>query len=79
LKGAVRRKGSNLSIITYGAMVYGRSMRPRNCKEGIDIEVLTSDRPPFDREAVETVKKTNKVILLHEDTHRWLFRANWRR
>ena len=39
-------------------------------KEGIDVEVVDlRSLLPFDREAVlETVKKTSKVILLHEDT-----------
>jgi 2-oxoisovalerate dehydrogenase E1 component beta subunit len=39
-------------------------------KEGIDLEVIDlRSLLPFDREAVlESVKKTNKVILLHEDT-----------
>ena len=70
-KAAVRRKGSNLSIITYGAMVYvALDAAAILDKEGIDIEVLDlRSLLPFDREAVlETVKKTSKVILLHEDT-----------
>src|ERR687888_76154 len=39
-------------------------------RKGIDIEVLDlRSLLPFDKEAVlESVKKTNKVILLHEDT-----------
>jgi len=39
-------------------------------KEGIDVEVVDlRSLLPFDKEAVlESVKKTNKVILLHEDT-----------
>jgi len=70
-KAAVRRKGSNLSIITYGAMVYvALDAAAELEKEGINVEVLDlRSLLPFDREAVlETVKKTSKVILLHEDT-----------
>jgi 2-oxoisovalerate dehydrogenase E1 component beta subunit len=70
-KAALRRKGSNLSIITYGAMVYvALDAAVELEKEGIDVEVLDlRSLLPFDREAVlETVKKTSKVILLHEDT-----------
>jgi len=39
-------------------------------KEGIDVEVIDMRTLlPWDREKVlESVKKTNKVILLHEDT-----------
>jgi 2-oxoisovalerate dehydrogenase E1 component beta subunit len=70
-KAAIRRKGSNMSVITYGAMVYVALDAAKELqKEGIDVEVLDlRSLLPFDREAVlETVKRTSKVILLHEDT-----------
>jgi 2-oxoisovalerate dehydrogenase E1 component beta subunit len=70
-KAALRRKGSDVSIITYGAMVYVALDAAKELeKEGIDVEVLDlRSLLPFDREAVlETVKRTSKVILLHEDT-----------
>jgi 2-oxoisovalerate dehydrogenase E1 component beta subunit len=70
-KAAIRRKGADISIITYGAMVYVALDAARELeKEGIDVEVLDlRSLLPFDKEAVlESVKKTNKVILLHEDT-----------
>jgi len=70
-KAAVRRMGADISIITYGAMVYVALDAARELeKEGIDVEVLDlRSLLPFDKEAVlESVKKTNKVILLHEDT-----------
>ena len=70
-KAITRRKGTDISVITYGAMVYIALDAAKELeKEGIDLEVLDlRSLLPFDREAVlETVKKTNKVILLHEDT-----------
>ena len=70
-KAAVRRKGSNMSIITYGAMVYvALDAATELEKEGIHVEVLDlRSLLPFDKEAVlESVKRNNKVILLHEDT-----------
>jgi 2-oxoisovalerate dehydrogenase E1 component beta subunit len=70
-KASVRREGRDLSIITYGAMVYtALDAAEELAKEGIDIEVIDlRTLAPFDREAVcETVKKTSKVILLHEAT-----------
>jgi 2-oxoisovalerate dehydrogenase E1 component beta subunit len=70
-KAALRRAGTDVSIITYGAMVYVALDAAKELeKEGIDVEVLDlRSLLPFDKEAVlETVKKTNKVILLHEDT-----------
>lgn len=70
-KAAIRRAGRDLSIITYGAMVYtALDAADVLDKEGIDVEVIDlRTLAPFDREAVcETVKKTSKVILLHEAT-----------
>jgi 2-oxoisovalerate dehydrogenase E1 component beta subunit len=67
----LRRKGRDISVITYGAMVYTALDAAKELeKEGIDLEVLDlRSLLPFDRTAVlETVKKTSKVILLHEDT-----------
>jgi len=70
-KAAVRREGHDMSIITYGAMVY-TALEAASVleKEGIDVEVVDlRSLLPFDREAVVgTVKKTSKVILLHEAT-----------
>lgn len=70
-KAALRRKGADISVITYGAMVYvALDAATELEKEGIELEVLDlRSLLPFDREAVlETVKRTSKVILLHEDT-----------
>ena len=70
-KAAIRREGTDLSIITYGAMVYtALEAAERLEQEGVDVEVMDlRTLMPFDRQAiVETVKKTSKVILLHEAT-----------
>jgi 2-oxoisovalerate dehydrogenase E1 component beta subunit len=70
-KAATRREGRDLSIITYGAMVYtALDAAEALAKEGIEAEVIDlRTLAPFDREAIcETVKKTSKVMLLHEAT-----------
>jgi 2-oxoisovalerate dehydrogenase E1 component beta subunit len=70
-KAAVRRQGSDLSIITYGAMTYtALEAAERLEQEGVDVEVIDlRSLNPLDREAIaETVKKTSKVIILHEAT-----------
>src|SRR5204862_5676596 len=62
-QAVIRRKGRDISVITYGAMVYTALDAPKELeKEGIDLEVLDlRSLLPFDRTAVlETVKKTNK-------------------
>src|SRR4029078_2929103 len=70
-KAILRRTGTDISVVTYGAMVYIALDAAKELeKEGIDLEVLDlRSLLPFDKEAVlDSVEKTNKVILLHEDT-----------
>jgi 2-oxoisovalerate dehydrogenase E1 component beta subunit len=70
-KAALRREGEDLSIITYGAMVYkALEAAEELAKDGVDIEVLDlRSILPLDEEAIlATAKKTSKVIVLHEAT-----------
>jgi 2-oxoisovalerate dehydrogenase E1 component beta subunit len=70
-KARLHREGRDLSIITYAAMVHtAQEAADLLAKEGIEAEILDlRTLSPLDREAIaQTVKKTNKVILLHEDT-----------
>jgi pyruvate/2-oxoglutarate/acetoin dehydrogenase E1 component len=70
-KARVHREGRDLSIITYAAMVHtAQEAADALAKEGIEVEIIDlRTLYPLDREAItQTVKKTNKVILLHEDT-----------
>ncbi len=70
-KAKIRRAGTDLSIVAYGWMAHvALDAAAQLAAEGIDIEVLDlRTLAPLDREAVlETVRKTNKVIFLHEDT-----------
>lgn len=70
-KARLHREGRHLSIITYAAMVHtAQEAADILAKEGIEVEILDlRTLSPLDREAItQTVKKTNKVILLHEDT-----------
>ncbi len=63
--------GGHLSIITYAAMVHvALEAAEILSKEGIEAEVLDlRTLLPLDRTAIAaTVKKTNKAIILHEDT-----------
>jgi 2-oxoisovalerate dehydrogenase E1 component beta subunit len=70
-KARVARQGCDLSIITYGAMVWvALEAAETLAQEGIEIEVVDlRTLLPLDRDTVcESVKKTSKVLLLHEDT-----------
>src|SRR5437762_13284284 len=65
-KAALRRKGRDISVITYGAMVYTALDAAKELeKEGIDLEILDlRSLLPFDKQAVlDSVRKTNKVII----------------
>lgn len=66
----VAREGRDLSIITYGAMVWTALEAAETlAAEGASVEVLDlRTLLPLDREAVRaTAKKTSRVLLLHED------------
>ncbi len=70
-KARVVREGRHLSIITYGAMLYVALEAAQQLEqEGIDAEIIDlRTLSPLDEECIlASVKKTNKIILLHEDT-----------
>ena len=70
-KAAVRRAGTDIAVITYGAMVWtALEAAAKLEKEGISLEVVDlRTLLPYDEVAVlASVRKCNKVILLHEDT-----------
>jgi len=70
-KAAVRRTGRDLSVITYGAMVWTALEAAKTLEaEGIDAEVVDLRTLfPMDEETIlASVAKTNKAILLHEAT-----------
>ena len=67
----VAREGSDLSIITYGAMVWtALEAAGKLAEEGASVEVVDlRTLVPLDRETVcASVRKTSKALLLHEDT-----------
>jgi len=70
-KAVTRREGRDLTILTYAAMMHS-SLEAANLleKEGIDAEVIDlRTLLPLDREGiVQSVKKTNKLMVVHEDT-----------
>ena len=70
-KARVVREGRDVSVITYAAMLQvALDAAQALAQEGIELEVVDlRTLQPLDREAIrETVQKTNKVIILHEDT-----------
>jgi 2-oxoisovalerate dehydrogenase E1 component beta subunit len=70
-KAAVRREGRDVSVITYGAMVWAALEAAKTLEaEGIDVEIidLRTLFPMDETTVLESVAKTNKAILLHEAT-----------
>ena len=71
-KAIVRREGEDMTILTYGAMVHQCLKAAQVLEADDDLEVEVMDLrtlSPLDREAImESVKRTNKVLIVHEDT-----------
>jgi 2-oxoisovalerate dehydrogenase E1 component beta subunit len=66
------REGKDLSIVTYGMMVHESEKAAGQLQQeiGLDVEIIDlRTLLPLDEDAViESVKKTNRVLLVHEDT-----------
>ena len=71
-KARVAREGTGLSIITYAATVYKalEAAEQLEREDGLSVEVIDlRSLAPLDDEAIfATVKKTNRVLIVHEDT-----------
>jgi 2-oxoisovalerate dehydrogenase E1 component beta subunit len=68
-KANIRRTGKDLTIITWGAMIYvADEAADALAKDGVSVEVIDLRTIiPFDEEAIlNSVAKTNRVIILHE-------------
>ncbi len=67
-KARLEREGNDLSVITYGMGVHWA--KKVTAEMGLDAEILDlRTLLPLDYDAIiETVKKTGRVIILHEDT-----------
>jgi pyruvate/2-oxoglutarate/acetoin dehydrogenase E1 component len=71
-KARVAREGTDVSIITYAATVWKalEAAEQLQREDGISVEVLDlrSLLPMDDEAIVATVRKTNRVLIVHEDT-----------
>jgi 2-oxoisovalerate dehydrogenase E1 component beta subunit len=70
-KAAVRREGTDLSILTFGYMVHVSldAARVMEQKHGVSCEVIDlRTLSPLDKEAIlASVKKTNRAAVVHEE------------
>ena len=77
-KARVVREGSDVSVITFGALVHRAELAAVELqREGIALEILDlRSLSPYDWESiVSTVKKTNRVIVAYEDMRSWGYGA----
>jgi pyruvate/2-oxoglutarate/acetoin dehydrogenase E1 component len=69
-KARIHSEGEEVTVVTWGAMVYtaeeAAAQLPDSSIEIIDLRSIM----PWDKQAVlDSVRKTSKVLILHEDTH----------
>lgn len=71
-KAKVVRPGEELTVITYGATVQ-RTMRAVKQLGDVDAEVIDlRSLQPYDWDAIsESIKKTNKALIVYEDNKSW--------
>jgi 2-oxoisovalerate dehydrogenase E1 component len=78
-KAAIVKPGKDLTVVTYGAVV-PRAVQAAQRMErelGVDVEILDlRSLSPYDWEAIaESVRKTSKVLVAHEDMLSWGYGA----
>src|SRR5438552_2090328 len=67
---AARREGSDITLITYGAMVHtALEAADQVARDGVEVEVIDlRTLLPYDRKAIlASVEKTSRVLIVHED------------
>jgi 2-oxoisovalerate dehydrogenase E1 component len=78
-KAKIVRSGKDLTVITYGAVVPRalQAAQKIHRDSGVDVELIDlRSLSPYDWETIaESVKKTNRVIIAHEDMLSWGYGA----
>jgi 2-oxoisovalerate dehydrogenase E1 component len=77
-RARVVREGTDVSIITYGAVVHRAEVAAAELeRKGVSVEIIDlRSLSPFDWEAIAaTVRKTNRAIVAYEDTLSWGYGA----
>jgi 2-oxoisovalerate dehydrogenase E1 component len=78
-KAKVVREGKDLTVVTYGAVVPRALQAAEKLQRetGVDVELIDlRTLSPYDWDAIATsVRKTNKVIVAHEDMLSWGYGA----
>jgi 2-oxoisovalerate dehydrogenase E1 component len=77
-KAKTVREGTDISIITYGALVQRSLVAAKQAEQqGVSVEIIDlRTMSPYDWNAIaESVKKTARVIVAHEDSLSWGYGA----
>jgi len=77
-KARTVKEGSDLSIITYGAVVHRAEVAAAQLqRDGVNVEIIDlRSLSPYDWEAIcATVRKTHRVIVAYEDMLSWGYGA----
>ena len=78
-KARTVREGKHLTVVTYGAVVPRAMQAAQRVQRelGIEVEILDlRTLNPYDWEAIaESVRKTSRVLVAHEDTLSWGYGA----
>jgi 2-oxoisovalerate dehydrogenase E1 component len=77
-KARMVKEGSDLSIVTYGAVVHRAEVAAAQLqREGVNVEIVDlRSLSPYDWEAIAaTVRKTHRVIVAYEDMLSWGYGA----
>ncbi len=72
------REGKTLTVVTFGALVQRSRVAAKACAEaGIDAEILDlRTLSPYDWDAIaDSVRKTGRAIVAHEDNRSWGYGA----
>src|SRR5689334_23704600 len=77
-KAKTVREGTDISIVTYGALVPRSVVAAKEAeKQGISVEIIDlRTLSPYDWNRIaESAKKTTRVIVAHEDSLSWGYGA----
>jgi 2-oxoisovalerate dehydrogenase E1 component len=77
-KAARVREGSDVTVVTFGALVHRSLAAARQlASEGLEAEILDlRTLSPYDWEAIaESVRRTGRVVVAHEDSLSWGYGA----
>ena len=77
-KASIVKTGTDLTVVTYGALVRKSELAAKKMAEkGFSVEILDlRTLSPYDWDSIQqSVKKTNRVVVAHEDCLSWGFGA----